>query len=229
MPTPLVVARDIDASYGEGRLATPVLRGASFTLERGALTAVTGPSGAGKTTLLSLVGGLDRPLRGSIVVDGIDLATLSRAALSTYRRMHVGFVFQAFHLLAHLTALENVESALAPLALKRAERRRRAVGALERVGLGSLGERFPQQLSGGEQQRVAVARACVKEPLLLLADEPTGNLDDESAGPVLELIRGERGTRTVVIVTHDAEVAGGADRRLVVAQHQVNEAACARR
>ena len=226
MPTPLVVARDIDASYGEGRLATPVLRGASFTLERGLLTAVTGHSGSGKTTLLSLVGGLDRPQRGSIVVDGIDLATLSRALLSAYRRTHVGFVFQAFHLLAHLTARENVESALAPLGLTRAERRRRAAGALERVELGSLGERFPQQLSGGEQQRVAVARACVKEPLLLLADEPTGNLDDENAGPVLELIRGERGTRTVVLVTHDADVAGGADRRLVVAHHQVNEAAC---
>ena len=229
MDPTLVVARDVDASYGEGRLATPVLRGASFSLARGALTAVTGPSGAGKTTLLSLVGGLDRPERGSIVVDGVDVAALGRGALSAYRRARVGFVFQSFHLLVHLTALENVETALAPFGLPRAERRKRAAAALERVGLGTLGERFPQQLSGGEQQRVAVARACVKEPVLLLADEPTGNLDDESAGPVLELIRGERGARTVMLVTHDPDVAAGADRRLLVAHHQVREVECAPR
>jgi putative ABC transport system ATP-binding protein len=220
----LVLARDVDADYDEGARAVPVLRGASFALERGALTAVTGASGSGKTTLLSLVGGLDRPRRGSIVVAGDDIATCSRAALSTYRRLKVGFVFQAFHLLPHLTASENVASALAPLRLARAERGRRVAEALERVGLHALGTRFPQQLSGGEQQRVAVARACVKDPPLLLADEPTGNLDDESAGPVLELIRGERGRRTVLLVTHDADVAAGADRRLLVAHHAVSTA-----
>ena len=222
----LIVARDVHASYGTGRLRTPVLVGASFTVARGSLTVVTGPSGSGKTTLLSLLGGLDAPERGSVVVDGVDLATLSPSALSAFRRSRVGVVFQAFHLLPHLTAQENVGAGLAPLRLGRAERRRQAAEALARVGLGALHGRYPQELSGGEQQRVAVARACAKGPSLLLADEPTGNLDEESAKPVLDLIRGERGHdgRTVVLVTHEAAIAAGADRTLRLHEHRVETA-----
>lgn len=223
MPEPLIVARDVHASYGSGRLRVPVLEGASFEVGRGALTALVGPSGSGKTTLLSLVGGLDVPESGSIRVGGRDLVALDPGALSLYRRTEVGFVFQGFHLLPHLTARENVEAGLAPLRRPRAERRARAWAALERVGLADLGERYPQELSGGEQQRVAVARACVKDPALLLADEPTGSLDAASAGPVLDLIRGERGRdgRTVVLVTHQPEVAAGADALLRLVNRRV--------
>jgi putative ABC transport system ATP-binding protein len=223
VPPPLVIARDLSASYGTGRLRVPVLDGASFTVERGSLTAVTGPSGSGKTTLLSLLGGLDLPERGSLVVAGHELTALSRGALSAFRRLHVGFVFQAFHLLPHLTARENVEAGLAPLRLARQERRQRALAALERVGLVGLADRFPQELSGGEQQRVAVARACAKAPPLLLADEPTGNLDEASAGPVLDLIQHERGVdgRTVVVVTHEPAVAARADRTLRLHEHRI--------
>ena len=226
MDAPFVVAQDLCASYGEGRLTTAVLRGARFQVARGSFTAVVGPSGSGKTTLLALLGGLDLPQSGSLVVDGLELTRLSRSRLSAFRRERVGFVFQAFHLLAHLTARENVEAGLAPLALARAERRRRALDALERVGLADLAERFPQQLAGGEQQRVAVARAVAKRPALLLADEPTGNLDAESARVVLALLRGERGHdgRTVVLATHDAEVAGDADARLRLVSQQVEVA-----
>jgi putative ABC transport system ATP-binding protein len=201
----------------------PVLKDASFEVPAARLTAIRGPSGSGKTTLLSLLGGLARPESGSLVVAGRDLATLPRAALAEFRRREVGFVFQAFHLLPHLTARENVETGLAPLGLPHAERRRRASEALERVGLGALLARYPQELSGGEQQRVAVARACAKRPPLLLADEPTGNLDADAAGPVLDLIRGERGQdgRTVVLVTHDADVARGADATLWLRDHRV--------
>jgi putative ABC transport system ATP-binding protein len=223
VPPALIVARDLAASYGSGRLRVPVLDGASFAIERGSLTAITGPSGSGKTTLLSLVGGLDVPERGSLHVDGTDLTALSTAALAAFRRAHVGFVFQAFHLLPHLTVRENVEAALAPLRPPRADRRRRALAALEDVGLAALADRFPHELSGGEQQRVAVARACAKAPMLLLADEPTGNLDEASAGPVLDLIERERGVggRTVVVVTHEPTVAERADRRLRLHDHRV--------
>jgi putative ABC transport system ATP-binding protein len=223
MSPPHVQARGLSASHGQGRLRVPVLKDASFEVPAESLTAIRGPSGSGKTTLLSLLGGLARPEGGSLVVAGRDLATLARAALAEFRRREVGFVFQAFHLLPHLTARENVEAGLAPLRLPRAERRRRASEALERVGLGALLARYPQELSGGEQQRVAVARACAKRPPLLLADEPTGNLDADAARPVLDLIRGERGKdgRTVVLVTHDADVARGADATLWLRDHRV--------
>ena len=224
--TPYIRADGLSASYGEGELRVPVIQDASFQIHQGRLTVIRGRSGSGKTTLLSLLGGLDRPDAGSIVVDQRDITTLGRQALNAYRRTHVGFVFQSFHLLPTLTALENVETGLEPLRLAHREIRAMAEAALDAVALADKADRFPHQLSGGEQQRVAVARACAKNPPLLLADEPTGNLDQASGSPVLDLIVGQAGRgetpRTVVIVTHDRQVAARADDVLEVAAHRVH-------
>jgi putative ABC transport system ATP-binding protein len=202
-----------------------VIVDADLEVGRGERAAITGHSGSGKTTLLSLIGGLDRPESGRLVVDGEDLAGLSAAGLARHRRLRVGFVFQFFHLLPTLTALENVEAGLEPLSRPRSERRRRAEEALDRVGLASLAARGPHELSGGEQQRVAVARAWAKDPPLLLADEPTGNLDEEAGRQVLDLLLGADGLgagRTVLVATHDAEVAARAERRLRIEHRRVH-------
>ncbi len=225
---PLVIAQNLCASYGEGDLRVPVLEDASFTVPRGAITAITGPSGSGKTTLLSLVGALDHPTSGRLIVDGEELTAMSRAALANFRRRRVGFVFQAFNLLPTLTVTENVEAGLEPLGLRRSEARRTAEAALDAVGMLELKGRFPHELSGGEQQRVAVARACAKEPPLLLADEPTGNLDEEAGERVLDLIVGSNwaanGDRSVMIVTHDPSVADRAHSVLTLHAHRIDPA-----
>ena len=222
-PGPCIVADDLHASYGEGMLRVSVLEGCSFEIARGRVTAITGPSGSGKTTLLSLIGGLDRAEGGSLVVDGCPLATMDRRALARFRREHVGFVFQSFNLLPTLTARENVEVGLEPLGLARAEARARAEAALADVGLDDAAHRFPHELSGGEQQRVAVARALAKDPPLLLADEPTGNLDEAAGAVVLDLLvaasHGGAHDRTVVIVTHDPAVAERADEVFHLRHH----------
>jgi putative ABC transport system ATP-binding protein len=227
MSAAVVSAEDLSASYGAGALRVPVLDSASFQIPRGHVTAIVGPSGSGKTTLLSLLGGLDRPHGGRLVVDGEDLRALSRAGLARFRRERVGFVFQSFNLLPTLTVRENVEAGLDPLGFGRARMRAMADAALHEVGLGDKGQRFPHQLSGGEQQRVAVARACAKNPPLLLADEPTGNLDEEIGAQVLDLLlgisSGAEATRTLVVVTHDAMVASRADHVLTLRNHKVHE------
>jgi putative ABC transport system ATP-binding protein len=214
---PLAIeVRGLAVSYGEGRLRQPVLRDLALDVPRGCVLAVTGPSGSGKSTLLSVLGGLERPEAGSVVVAGQDLATLGPRALTRYRREHVGFVFQSFHLLPGLTVVENVEAGLEPLRLARSDLRRRAAEALDAVGLGALHDRFPRELSGGEQQRVGVARALAKDPPLLLADEPTGNLDEASARDVLDrmlaAVERREGRTTVVLVSHDAAVVARASR-----------------
>ncbi len=222
-----VVAQNLHAAYGEGELRVPVLEGASFAIPRGSIAAITGPSGSGKTTLLSLMGGLDIPDQGSLKVDDTELTTLSRRALNRFRRMRIGFVFQAFNLLPTLNARENVETALEPLGMARSEIRSRSEGVLAAVGLGEKLHRFPHELSGGEQQRVAVARACCKAPPLILADEPTGNLDEDAGERVLDLLLGEltcgEEPRTVVIVTHDPSVAARADTVLTLSHHRIVE------
>jgi putative ABC transport system ATP-binding protein len=224
-PDPIVIADGLCAEYGDGDLRVPVLEGVSFEVARGSVTAITGPSGSGKTTLLSLVGALDRPTRGRLVVDGADLTAMGNAALTEFRRRRVGFVFQAFHLLPALTVLENVEAGLEPLGLPRREAQGRAHAALEAAGLGALHHRFPSELSGGEQQRVAVARACAKDPPLLLADEPTGNLDEETGERVIDLLLGAaRGRRTVLVVTHNPSIAARADCVLALHAHRVEVA-----
>jgi putative ABC transport system ATP-binding protein len=213
---PLVEVRELVKHYRLGNAEVPALRGVSFDIEAGRLVSVMGPSGSGKSTLLHLIGGLDTPTSGSVVIDGSDLARLDDEELTMFRRRSLGFIFQFFNLLPTMTAWENVALPRLLDGVKMREVKPRAVELLERVGLGERVEHKPSQLSGGEMQRVAVARALVGDPLLVLADEPTGNLDSASGHAVLELLRkivAEEG-KTVVIVTHDAEAASLADQQV---------------
>jgi putative ABC transport system ATP-binding protein len=193
------------------------LRGVDLVIEAGELTAIVGPSGSGKSTLLHLIGTLDRPSEGTIRIAGHDVAALSDRELSALRARHIGFVFQQFHLAAGVSALDNVADGLLYTGLALRERRERARSALERVGLAHRIGHRPNQLSGGEQQRVGVARAVVGEPDLLLADEPTGNLDSTAGAEVLGALRDlhGRGT-TIAIITHDLEIAQWAPRQVRV-------------
>ena len=198
-------------SYLSGGHEITVLRDITFDLEAGGFLAVTGPSGSGKSTLLGLLAGLDRPTRGRVVLDGRDLAALTEDERARVRAEAVGFVFQSFHLIPTLTARENIQ---VPLELRGEDGRARADELLARVGLGDRGHHYPAQLSGGEQQRVAVARAFAHRPKLLFADEPTGNLDAANGQNVVALLgelNREQGT-TLVLVTHDPELAGRAHR-----------------
>ena len=210
----LVVIEDLWKVYRVGGTEYPALRGVNLVVEEGEFLAVVGPSGSGKSTLLHIVGGLDRPTRGRVVVGGRDLVALSDDELAEYRNRDVGFVFQFFNLVPYLTAVENVELPLAIAGLPRAERRRRALKVLEELGLGDKAFKRPTELSGGEQQRVAIARALVTEPKLVLADEPTGNLDSSSAQVVVRAFRDVVDSRgiTVVMVTHNVELTKFCDR-----------------
>jgi len=192
-----------------GRETVHALRGVDLMLGNGAWLAVQGPTGHGKSTLLQLMGGLDRPTSGSVELDGHDLARLPEAAVTGIRARSIGFVFQAFNLIPTLSALENVATALVPLHVHGAERQRRASDALAAVGLADRQRHLPSELSGGQQQRVAIARALVKEPAVLLADEPTGNLDEDTRDEVVGLLESVWRQRrfTLVIVTHDSAVA----------------------
>ncbi len=211
-----VTLRHVSHAYGRG--AVPVLHELDLDVEPGGFVALTGPSGAGKSTLLSLIGGLETLQSGSISVGGRDLSSLSGDALADYRRSTVGFVFQHYGLVDVLTARENVELSLALSRMSSGRRRIRAQGLLDGVGLSHRVEHRPAELSGGERQRVAIARALANEPRLLLADEPTGNLDDETTQQVLDLlerVHAETGC-TLLVVTHERRVAerAGSIRRL---------------
>ena len=195
-----------------------VLDGIDFTLERGEYVAIMGESGVGKSTLLNLLAGLDRPDEGTIRFDGQDLAALDDDAATVLRRTCMGFVFQAFHVLPYLTVGDNVGLPLDLAGMERGARQARVAGMLEAVGLGDFGTRYPRELSGGEVQRVAIARALVHRPALLLADEPTGNLDPRTAGQVLDLLRAEvhRQGASGIVITHSRAAAETADRILVL-------------
>jgi putative ABC transport system ATP-binding protein len=198
-----------------GRDTVRALRGVDLMLGNGAWLAVQGPTGQGKSTLLQVMGGLDRPTGGSVELDGRDLARMPEAALTRLRARSIGFVFQAFNLIPTLSALENVSAALVPLRLAGGERLRRASDALAAVGLADRLGHLPSELSGGQQQRVAIARALVKDPAVLLADEPTGNLDEDSRDEIVGLLESMWRERrfTMVIVTHDSAVARRAQLR----------------
>jgi putative ABC transport system ATP-binding protein len=199
------------------------LRGVNLEVPDGGWLAVRGPTGQGKSTLLQIMGGLDRPTQGTMELDGKDLGRMSETAVTRVRARLIGFVFQAFNLIPTLSAMENVETALAPLGIRGAERRRRAAGALAAVGLADRAGHLPAELSGGQQQRVAIARALVKQPAVLLADEPTGNLDEDTRDDIIALL--ERVWReqhlTMVVVTHDSVVAARAQRTGVMRDGQL--------
>jgi putative ABC transport system ATP-binding protein len=214
--TPLVELRGVTKVYREGDAERAVLRGVDATIPRGELCALVGRSGSGKSTLLNLIGGIDVPTAGQVVVDGLSLADASEAARTLFRRRHVGFVFQFYNLIPTLTVEENLRLPLELIGQPRDTVRARAGALLEELGLARRSRAFPEELSGGEQQRVAVARALVHEPVLVLADEPTGNLDVDTGRQVLDLLDRltRRAGRTMVVATHSPEVAGLADRVL---------------
>ncbi len=195
----------------------PALKGLSFSLKHGEFAAVMGPSGSGKTTFLNILGCLDVPENGSYIFGGRDISRMDANSLAEMRNRNIGYIFQSFYLLEHLTALENVELPLAYAGVKRSQRREMAAQALCGVGLKHRLNHRPSQLSGGQRQRVAIARALINRPALILADEPTGNLDESSSEEIMEMIKELNGTgAAVVLITHDPKTALYADRRYIL-------------
>jgi putative ABC transport system ATP-binding protein len=214
MPTPVYDLRSVSKTYWLGGNAVHAVRDVDLALELGESVAIVGPSGSGKTTLLQLLGALDRPTTGEIVFEGRDIAKLGDGDLGKLRLHTFGFVFQQFNLIPTLTAAQNVELALAPGGVATHERRERVAALLDAVALDSRADHLPGRLSGGEQQRVAIARALANEPHVLLADEPTGNLDSATGSEIIDLLLSlsDSALRTVIVVTHDADIAGRARR-----------------
>ncbi|MET8801914.1 ABC transporter ATP-binding protein [Streptomyces sp. NPDC004546] len=215
--------RNVTKRYTRGKDTVHALDGVDLTIPDGDRLVIQGPTGGGKSTLLQMLGGLDRPTSGEVVLDGTDLAKLSEARLTRVRSENIGFVFQSFNLIPTLTAQENVETALVPLGVKVKERRELAADALKSVGLGERLSHLPGEMSGGQQQRVAIARAVVKKPKVLLADEPTGNLDEgmrDEIMDVLERLWKEHGL-TFIMVTHDSAIAKKAPRLATIRKGRI--------
>ena len=214
MNAPLLVSvRDAHRDYPHSGEPVHAVRGVTLDVMRGEYVAIVGPSGCGKSTLLNLVGAIDRPTNGSVTIDGTAVSSLPDRAATVFRLTHIGFIFQRFYLLPVLTAQENVELPMAEANVSTAERRARARELLGYVGLGERGDHRPSELSGGEQQRVAIARALANRPTVLLADEPTGELDARTGGDVIALFdRLNRDGMTIIVVTHDEKLAGAARR-----------------
>jgi putative ABC transport system ATP-binding protein len=206
---PAVVIDDVRKIYQRDAERIVVLNGLSLEVPEGEFVALMGPSGSGKTTLLNLIAGIDRPTSGRVLVAGTEVSSLSEGELAVWRSRHVGFIFQFYNLIPVLTALENVELPLLLTRLSKRERRRRALTALRVVGLGDRSNHYPRQLSGGQEQRVAIARAIVTDPTVLVADEPTGDLDAKSAHDVLDLLGtlNREFRKTIIMVTHDPRAA----------------------
>jgi putative ABC transport system ATP-binding protein len=214
-PGPLISLERVSRIYAMGNLEVPALDDVSLDIHPGEFVAIVGPSGSGKSTMMNILGCLDRPTHGSYRLAGTPVADLDDDGLAALRSRTIGFVFQSYNLLPRTSALENVATPLLYQGVGRAERARRAGAALERLGLGDRMLHEPTELSGGQQQRVAVARALVTEPALILADEPTGNLDSRSGADVLALLHELHAAgRTIVLITHDADVAAAAERQI---------------
>ena len=211
---PIYDLRRVTRSYGSGETTVDAVREIDLKIERGEFVAVSGPSGSGKTTLLQLLGALDRPTSGEVIFEGRDLATLKESELTRLRLGTIGFVFQQFNLIPTVSAAENIALALAPAGLPAAVRAERVRALLESVGLGPRGDHLPNALSGGEQQRVAIARALANDPDVLLADEPTGNLDSTTGDEIMSVLKelNRERNQTIVVITHDASVAAAAPR-----------------
>jgi putative ABC transport system ATP-binding protein len=205
----LIELRDVTKTYRRDQIEVPVLDGVSITVPEGEFLGLMGPSGSGKSTLLNLLAGIDQPTRGSVRIGDTEISRLSEGALASWRARHIGFIFQLYNLIPVLTAFENVELPLLLTKLNTAQRRDHVMTALKLVGLGERVHHLPKQLSGGQEQRVAIARAIVSDPTLLLADEPTGDLDSHSATEVLEILKrlNEDFKKTIVMVTHDPHAA----------------------
>ena len=220
-----IAVREVSKVYQRGAESVPVLSGLTLDITSGDYVALMGPSGSGKTTLLNLIGGIDRPSQGTITVDGTDISRLQGRELAKWRSSHIGFIFQLYNLIPVLTALQNVELPLLLVKMSGAERKRRATTALELVGLGDRLSHYPRQLSGGQEQRVAIARALVSDPAILLADEPTGDLDRKSAEEILGLLErlNTEFKKTVVMVTHDPHAAERAKRLVHLEKGDLSE------
>ncbi len=226
---PLVAVTDLHKVFSRGTERIDVLQGLSLEVPHGEFLALMGPSGSGKSTLLNLIGGLDRPTQGSVLVAGEHIDRLSGGALSRWRARHIGFVFQLYNLLPVLTAERNVELPLLLTSLARAERKRHVAAALSVVGLSDRAKHYPRQLSGGQEQRVGIARAIVTDPTLLLCDEPTGDLDRRSGDEILGLLDAlnrEHG-KTIIMVTHDPQAAARATRTLYLDKGRLTTEAAA--
>ena len=225
MTDPLIEVRSVSKAYRRDKIDVPVLNDLSISIPEGELFGLVGPSGSGKTTLLNLVAGIDRPDGGEIRVAGTDLGSLGESALADWRARHVGFIFQFYNLIPVLNAIENVELPLLLTHLSRGQRREHAERALSIVGLADRADHLPSQLSGGQQQRVAIARAIVTDPTLIVADEPTGDLDRDSAEQILDLL--ERLNRelgkTIVMVTHDTHAADRTTTRAELVKGELHE------
>lgn len=213
----MLEARDIQKAYDNGKGRVEVLKGVNLAINKGEFVAIAGPSGAGKSTLLHILGGLDKPTQGQVIFEGHDIYSLSDTALSKIRNQKIGFVFQFYHLLSEFTALENVflpEMIRARMRVASSELQANTFKALEQVGLQNRAAHFPNQLSGGEQQRVAICRALVNRPEILLCDEPTGNLDSKTGEEIISMIRkiNQERSMTVVLVTHNIELTKRADK-----------------
>ncbi|MEM2964707.1 MAG: ABC transporter ATP-binding protein [Candidatus Bathyarchaeia archaeon] len=210
----LIEIYGLTKTYVMGKVRVAALRGVELKVKRGEYVSIVGPSGCGKSTLLNLLGALDKPTSGKIIIDGVDITALGERSLARFRNRKVGFIFQSYNLISRTTALKNVELPAIMLGMPEKKRRRKALELLELVGLGGMADRKPSELSGGEQQRVAIARALMNDPSIILADEPTGNLDSKTGSEIdalMHRINRERGA-TIVMVTHNMDLADDTDR-----------------
>ena len=213
---PLISIKSVSKTFSKGKTTIKPLEDLSLDVPRGEFLSLMGPSGSGKTTLLNLIAGIDSPTSGEILIDGRDIAHLSRTELTKWRSVHVGYIFQLYHLVPILSAYENIELPLLLGKLSKAERKEKILAALDLVGLGDRADHRPSELSGGQEQRVAIARAIVHDPDLLVADEPTGDLDRDSADSILTLLNtlATEHEKTIVMVTHDPKASAAAHRTL---------------